>query len=96
MNTSEPFRSLDIDSAAAETSVVGHQLARLRREQGISPEQQAKAFGIDMERLTTLCSCRMPKDQAEVGMIAARMGWEAGRLAELLGVRGNERAPDMM
>jgi hypothetical protein len=86
MNTSEPFRSLDIDSAAADPSLAGHQLARLRREQDINPGQQAEALGIDIERLTTFASCRMPRDQAEVRMIAARLGWEAGRLAELLGV----------
>jgi hypothetical protein len=28
----------------------------------------------------------MPRDAAEVEMVAARMGWEAGRLADLLGV----------
>ena len=88
MNTSEPFQFLDIDSAATDPSLVGHRLTRLRREQNINPGQQAEAFGIDIERLTTLSSCRMPRDQAELGMVAARMGWEAGRLAELLGVRG--------
>jgi len=87
MNTSEPFRSLRIESAAEDPALVGYQLAQLRREQNINPGQQAEALGIDMERLTTLSSCRMPRDQAEVRMIAARMGWEVGRLAELLGVR---------
>ncbi len=50
MNTSEPFRSLDIDSTAADPSLAGHHLARLRRQQNINPGQQAAALGIDMER----------------------------------------------
>jgi transcriptional regulator with XRE-family HTH domain len=86
MNTSEPFRSLDMDTAAADPSLVGYRLAQLRLAQNITPEQQAEALGIDRERLTTLCSCRLPRDQAELKMIAARIGWEAGRLAGLLGV----------
>ncbi|HEY7153547.1 MAG TPA: helix-turn-helix transcriptional regulator [Gemmataceae bacterium] len=86
MNTSRPFRSFDLDSAGADPSLVGHRLARLRREQNITPEQQAQALGIDLERLTALASSRMPRDAAEVRMVAARMGWEAGRLADLLGV----------
>ncbi len=36
MNTSGPFRSFDLDSTAANTSFVGHTLARLRREQNIT------------------------------------------------------------
>jgi hypothetical protein len=86
MNTSGPFRSFDLDSTGADPSFVGHRLAQLRREQNITPEQQAQALGIDLERLTTLSSCRMPRDAAEVRMVAARMGWEASRLADLLGV----------
>ena len=86
MNTSEPFRSLDMDAAAADPSLVGYRLAQLRQAQNITPEQQAEALGIDRERLTTLCSCRLPRDQAELELIAARMGWEVGRLAGLLGV----------
>jgi hypothetical protein len=58
----------------------------LRRERNITPEQQAQALGIDLERLTALCSSRMPRDAAEVSMVAARMGWEASRVAALLGV----------
>jgi hypothetical protein len=86
MNTSGPFRSFDLDSTGAGPSFVGHTLARLRREQNITPEQQAQALGIDLERLTALSSSRMPRDAAEVRMVAARMGWEASRLANLLGV----------
>jgi hypothetical protein len=86
MNTSGPFRSFDLDSTGADPSFVGHRLARQRREQNITPEQQAQAFGIDLERLTALASSRMPRDAAEVSMVAARMGWEASRLADLLGV----------
>ena len=88
MNTSEPFRPLDFDSAAADPRLVGHRLARLRRQQHITPAQQALALGVDMERLTALSSCRIPWNSAEVEMIAARMGWEVGRLADLLGVNG--------
>ena len=87
MNTSEPFRSLDMDAAAADPSLVGHRLAQLRQAQNITPEQQAQALGIDRERLTTLCSCRLPRDQSELEMIAARIGWEVGRLAGLLDVK---------
>jgi hypothetical protein len=90
MNTWEPFRSLDLDVAAADPALVGHRLAQLRREQTITPKQQAEALRIDLERLTTLCSCRMPRDTAGVEVIAARMGWEAGRLALLLGMRTGE------
>ena len=86
MNTSGPFRSFDLDSTGSDPSLVGHRLAQLRREQNITPEQQAQALGIDLERLTILCSSRMPRDAAGVSMVAARMGWEAGRLAGLLGV----------
>jgi hypothetical protein len=86
MNTSGPFRSFDLDSTGADPSFVGHRLARQSREQNITPEQQAQAFGIDLERLTALASSRMPRDAAEVSMVAARMGWEASRLADLLGV----------
>ena len=86
MNTSEPFRSLGMDAAAADPSLVGHRLAQLRQTQNITPEQQAEALGIDRERLTTLCSCRLPRDQAELELLAARIGWEVGRLAGLLGV----------
>jgi hypothetical protein len=86
MNTSEPFRSLDMDAAAADPSLVGHRLAQLRQPQHITAEQQAEALGIDRERLTILCSCRLPRDQAELELIAARIGWAVGRLAGLLGV----------
>jgi hypothetical protein len=86
MNTSGPVRSFDLDSTGADTSFVGHRLAQLRREQNTTPEQQAQALGIDLERLTTLCSSRMPREAAEVRMVAARMDWEASKLAELLGV----------
>jgi len=86
MSTCEPFRSLDMDAAAADPSLVGYRLAQLRQAQNITPEQQAEALDIDRERLTTLCSCRLPRDQAELELIAARMGWEVGRLAGLLGV----------
>ena len=86
MSTCEPFRSLDLDAAAANLSLVGFHLAQLRKAQNITPEQQAEALDIDRERLTTLCSCRLPRDQAELELIAARMGWEVGRLAGLLGV----------
>jgi hypothetical protein len=86
MNTSRPFQSLDLDSTSADQSLVGHRLAQLRREQNITSNQQAASLGIDLERLTALCSSRMPRDAAEVRMLAVRMGWEAGRLADLLGV----------
>ena len=86
MNTSEPFRSLGMDAAAADPSLVGHRLAQLRQAQNITPAQQAEALGIDRERLTTLSSCRLPRDQAELELLAARIGWEVGRLAGLLGV----------
>jgi hypothetical protein len=86
MNTSGPFRSFDLDSTGSDPSFVGHRLAQLRREQNITPQRQAQALGIDLERLTALSSSRMPRDAAEVSMVAARIGWEAGRLADLLGV----------
>jgi len=37
MNTSNPFRSFDLDSTGADPSFVGHRLAQLRREQNIPP-----------------------------------------------------------
>jgi hypothetical protein len=54
--------------------------------QNITPEQQVEALGIDRKRLTTLCSCRLPRDPAELESIAARIGWEVERLAGLLAV----------
>jgi hypothetical protein len=86
MNTSDPFRSIDLNSTGADPSLVGHRLTQLRREQNITPEQQAQALGIDLERLTALSSSRMPRDATEVRMVAARMGWEVGKLADLLGL----------
>jgi hypothetical protein len=86
MNTSGPFRSFGLESTGSDPSFIGLALARLRREQNITPEEQAKALGIDLERLTALSSSRMPRDAAEVRMAAARIGWEAGRLAKLLGL----------
>lgn len=86
MNTSSPFRSFDLASTGSDPSFVGHRLARLRREQNLTPEQQAQALGFDLERLTVLSSSRMPRDAAEVSMVAARIGWEVGRLAGLLGI----------
>ncbi|HEY7153500.1 MAG TPA: hypothetical protein VH575_06040 [Gemmataceae bacterium] len=86
MDISDPFRLLDTDSAAADPSLVGHKLAQLRCEQNITPQQQAEALGIDPERLAVLCSCRLPTDMTGVEMIAARMGWEVGRTATLLGM----------
>jgi hypothetical protein len=75
-----------MDAAAADPSLVGYRLAQLRKAQNITAEQQAETLDIDRERLTTLCSCRLPRNQAELALIAARMGWEVGRLAGLLGV----------
>jgi hypothetical protein len=46
MNTSKPFRSLDVDAAAADPSLVGYSLTHLRQAQNITAEQQA-------ERLST-------------------------------------------
>lgn len=89
MNTSEPFRSLAMDAAAAHTFLVGHRLAPILPGENITPEHQVEALGIDREQLKTLCSCRLPRDQAELELIAARIGWEVGRLAGLLGVHYN-------
>ena len=86
MNTSGPFRSFDLDSTGSDPSFVGHRLAQLRRERNITPEQQAQALGIDLERLTALFSSQIPRDAVEVRMVAAQMGWQARRLAGLLGV----------
>jgi hypothetical protein len=88
MSDTDPFISLDIERTATEPGFVGYQLAQLRREQNISPKQQAEALGIGLEALTTLCSSRMPKSRADVELIAARMGWEAERTAALLGLGG--------
>ena len=49
MNTSGPFRSFDLDLTDTDPSLAGHRLARLRREQNITPGQQANALGIDLE-----------------------------------------------
>ena len=80
MKTSEPFRSLDMDAEAADLSLIGYRLALLRQVQNIAPEQQAEALGIDRERLTTLYSGRLPRDQAELELIASDRlgGWKAG------------------
>lgn len=67
-----------MDAAAANPSLVGHRLAQLRQGQNITPEQQVEALGVDRERLKTLCSCRLPRGQAELELIAARIGWEVG------------------
>jgi hypothetical protein len=86
MDTSKPFRSLDLDTTSTDPSLVGYRLARQRREQNITVQQQAEALGIDLERLAALCSSRMPQDRAAVEMIAARVGWEVKKTAELLGM----------
>jgi hypothetical protein len=78
MKTSEPFGSLDMYAVAADPSLVGHRLAQLRQPQHITREQQTEALRIDRERLTTQCSCRLPRDQAELELIAARIGWKPG------------------
>jgi len=85
MNSGESFRSTDFDAAAADPKLIGHRLARLRRQQNLTPQEQASSFGIDLERMTDLCSCRIPWNAAAVAVIAARMGWEVEKLAGLLG-----------
>jgi hypothetical protein len=81
-----------VDATAADPSLVGHRLAQLRQPQHITAEQQAEAIGIDRERLTTLYSCRLPRDQAELELIPARIGWAVGKLAGLLGVHNTRDA----
>ena len=87
MPLSDPILRLAFQRAAEDPFFAGFHLGRLRREQSLTPEQQAKALGLSLDSLVGLCLCRQPRDKADVEMIAARMGWEAGRVADLLGVR---------
>ncbi len=87
MPLSDPILKLAFERSATDPFFAGCRLDRLRRDQRLTPEQQAEALGLTLESLVGLCLCRQPRDKADVEMIAARMGWEAGRVADLLGVR---------
>jgi transcriptional regulator with XRE-family HTH domain len=86
----DPALGRTFEHTATDPFFAGHRLAELRRQQGITPEEQAAALGMGLPALALLCLCRQPRDMADVDMIAARMGWEAGRMADLLGVREGE------
>ncbi len=86
MSDTNPSLSLAFQRSATDPSFAGYRLAALREEQHITPEQQAAALGMALPALAELCLYRMPRDMADVELIAARMGWEAGRMADLLGV----------
>ena len=49
-----------------------------------------RPYGLDDDSLVGLYLCRQPKDRADAEIIAARLGWEAERVANLLGVRLSE------
>jgi hypothetical protein len=72
---------------ANDPSFVGNRLATLRGQRHLTPKDQADALGLTLLGLADLCLGRTPKDRGDVARIAARMGWESGRVADLLGVR---------
>jgi hypothetical protein len=87
MPLSDPILRLAFERAATDPFFAGCRLDQLRREQSLTSEQQAAALGLSLESLVGLSLCRQPRDRADVEMIAARLGWECGRMADLLGVR---------
>jgi hypothetical protein len=86
MSDTDPILSLAFQRTATDPFFAGYRLAALREQQHITPEEQAAALGMALPALADLCLYRMPRDRADVEMIAARLGWEAGRMANLLGV----------
>jgi transcriptional regulator with XRE-family HTH domain len=69
-----------------EPFFLGYQLAQLRQEYGQTIEEQAAAFGLDLDLWSRLALCRMPATMEDLAKIAARFGLEPDRLAELLQV----------
>jgi hypothetical protein len=65
---------------------VAHQLALLRREYRQTIEEQAVAFGLDLDHWSKLALRRMPITVQDLERIAGAFGMELERLAELLQV----------
>ena len=87
MPLSDPILKLAFERTTTDPFFAGYRLARLRKEQSLMLDQQAAALGLSLDSLVGLCLCRQPRDRADVEMVAARQGWESGRVADLLGVR---------
>jgi hypothetical protein len=90
MPLADPILRLAFQRAATDPFFAGFRLDQLRREQSLTAEQQAAALGLSLDSLVGLYLCRQPKDRADAEIIAARLGWEAERVANLLGVRLSE------
>jgi hypothetical protein len=86
MSLPDPTLSPAFRRASVDPEFIGYRLAQLRREQSLTPKQQAATLGISLYSLAGLCLCNQPKDLADVLKIAARMRVEAAGMAELLGV----------
>jgi hypothetical protein len=65
----------------------GYRLARLRKEKGQTPEQQAAELGIPIQRLEFLALSRMPQYRADLEAIAWQLEMEPAKLAEVIGGR---------
>ena len=87
MSLPDPTLSPAFLHATDDPVLVGYRLAQLRREQALTPQQQAAVLGISVYSLAGLCLCLQPRNLADVKSIAARMRVEAAGMAALLGVR---------
>jgi hypothetical protein len=74
------------ERVSREPFYLGYQLAQLRQEYGQTTLEQAAAFGLDLDRWSRLALCRMPATVEDLAKIAAYVGLEPDRLAELLQV----------
>jgi hypothetical protein len=70
---------------SCEPYFCGYRLARLRKEKGQTPEQQAADLGIPIQRLAFLALTRTPQCQADLEAIAWQLEMEPAKLADVIG-----------
>lgn len=72
---------------------MAYRLAQLLQTHGQMHAEQAQDLGIDLDALTALDLCRMPREGEKmvVVQIAGRFGLGAGRLVEMPGLRMRKR-----
>ena len=83
MPLSDPILALAFERTTTDPFFAGCRLARLRQEQSVTLSRQAQALGMTLDSLVGLCLCRQPRDKADGEMIAARLGWASGGVADL-------------